>query len=215
MTVRPVDSPEFRRWFGASRVLDASGRPLVVWHASSADAEEFDEFDLDRAFDIGVHFGTHEAASSFGGEPRPYFLKIERPLRLIDPGDWIGATADSTLEQLLRLRLIDQRVYEALSERIADRKAELRIQWTGHEEWLKDSDNRQEREWVRFRAEAGKQIAALIKRAGYDGVVYDNTVEGGESYMVFEPTQIKAAVGNRGTFDPNDPNVFHGIARRR
>lgn len=212
MTIRPVDSPEFRRWFGASKVVDEAGQPLVVWHASRAD---FEEFDLDLAFDIGVHFGSHEAASHFGEEPRPYFLRIENPLRLIDPLDWVGATGDSTLEQLLRLRLISREAYERLSGAIADRKEALRIRGTGYEDWLRDSDNKQEMAWVRFRAEAGKAIAGLIMRAGHDGVVYANEVEGGESYMVFSPTQIKAAVGNRGTFDPNDPNVFHGLARRR
>jgi len=211
----PLDNPAFRRWFGDSKVVDDRGEPLVVWHASSADADSFDEFDLDLAFDMGVHFGTYEAASAFSGEPRSYFLKIERPLRLVDPLDWIGETADSTLDQLLKLGLISRSVHGSMSETIADRKAALGIRWTGHEEWLKTSDNKQEKQWVRFRADAGKQIAALIRKAGYDGVVYDNAVERGESYMVFEPTQIKAAVGNRGTFDPNDPNVFHGIARRR
>jgi hypothetical protein len=34
-------------------------------------------------------------------------------------------------------------------------------------------------------------------------------------YAVFSPTQIKSAVSNRGTFDPNDPNILHGLARRR
>jgi hypothetical protein len=26
-------------------------------------------------------------------------------------------------------------------------------------------------------------------------------------YIVFDPTQIKSAIGNRGTYDPNDPDI--------
>jgi hypothetical protein len=32
-------------------------------------------------------------------------------------------------------------------------------------------------------------------------------VRGEPEYIVFEPTQIKSATGNRGTFDPADPDI--------
>jgi hypothetical protein len=44
-----------------------------------------------------------------------------------------------------------------------------------------------------------------LKRAGYDGMVV-KTGKGTE-YIVFDPTQIKSTM-NRGTFDPNDPNIL-------
>jgi len=53
---------------------------------------------------------------------------------------------------------------------------------------------------------------------GNDGVIFKNFSDspnaiGGKSdiYAVFNPTQIKSATGNRGTFDPKDPNILHGI----
>jgi GNAT superfamily N-acetyltransferase len=52
------------------------------------------------------------------------------------------------------------------------------------------------------------------KDKGYDGIVYPNAVEGGESWVAFSPTQIKSAIGNRGTFDPEDPNIMHNPRRR-
>ena len=42
----------------------------------------------------------------------------------------------------------------------------------------------------------------LIGR-GYDGVVYGNNRE----VVAFHPHQIKSAIGNRGTYDPNDPDI--------
>jgi GGDEF domain-containing protein len=59
------------------------------------------------------------------------------------------------------------------------------------------------------------------KKAGNDGLivrnVYDAPIGGDPTiiYIAFRPSQIKSAIGNRGTFDPNDPNIlnqpaFHG-----
>lgn len=35
-------TPEFKRWFGDSKVVDEQGRPLVVYHGTNADFSEFD-----------------------------------------------------------------------------------------------------------------------------------------------------------------------------
>jgi hypothetical protein len=66
--------------------------------------------------------------------------------------------------------------------------------------------------------------AAAVERAkakGYDGVIaqraddyYDNAekkfVSTGKKlthYIAFHPNQVKSAIGNRGTYDPNDPDI--------
>jgi hypothetical protein len=50
-----------------------------------------------------------------------------------------------------------------------------------------------------------EQTAALVGM-GHDGVIA--TREGKpEEYVAFHPTQIKSAIGNQGTFDPNDPDI--------
>jgi predicted GNAT family acetyltransferase len=52
------------------------------------------------------------------------------------------------------------------------------------------------------------QVKTWLQAKGYDGVVYGNAVEGaGESYIAFDPTQIKSATGNVGTFDPSNPDI--------
>jgi len=52
------------------------------------------------------------------------------------------------------------------------------------------------------------------KKNGHDGVIVKNiddsvgqTGEMGDTYVAFHPNQIKSAVGNRGTFDPNEPDI--------
>jgi len=47
----------------------------------------------------------------------------------------------------------------------------------------------------------------LISR-GHDGVILDyGDKDNAKEYVVFHPTQIKSAIGNQGTFDPNDPDI--------
>jgi hypothetical protein len=47
----PTANPKFRAWFGDSKVVDASGKPLVVYHGTDT---EFTSFDRKRA--IGSQF---------------------------------------------------------------------------------------------------------------------------------------------------------------
>jgi len=52
------------------------------------------------------------------------------------------------------------------------------------------------------RQQAGRYIAQL-KRDGYDGIIFGNNVE----IVAFEPTQIKSATGNIGTYDITNPDI--------
>lgn len=49
----------FWRWFGDSKVVDADGKPLVVYHASK---DEIEQFDNSKTVDGGFHFGTEAQA---------------------------------------------------------------------------------------------------------------------------------------------------------
>jgi hypothetical protein len=72
----------------------------------------------------------------------------------------------------------------------------------------------------------GKFIANMFKNMGHDGIVMNaeeyfgpdlmrkgmEGVKNANHYIVFEPTQIKSAIGNRGTFDSKDPSIVKGVA---
>ena len=60
-----------------------------------------------------------------------------------------------------------------------------------------------------WRADDGQNnIPEILKKQGFDGILapaeYDSKTP---NYVVFEPTQVKSALGNRGTYDPKDPNI--------
>jgi len=54
-----------------------------------------------------------------------------------------------------------------------------------------------------------------VRSEGYDSIIYkpkplkhvNGTEIPSDEYIVFEPTQLKSAIGNRGTYDPNDPDI--------
>jgi hypothetical protein len=50
------------------------------------------------------------------------------------------------------------------------------------------------------------QRAAQLKKRGHDGLIV-NSGTGNETYVALHNKQIKSAIGNRGTYDPNDPDI--------
>lgn len=49
---------------------------------------------------------------------------------------------------------------------------------------------------------ANAELVEYAQRNGYDGLDF-----GSGNYVAFEPTQVKSAIGNRGTFDPNKADL--------
>ncbi|MFJ1470147.1 ADP-ribosyltransferase-containing protein [Massilia orientalis] len=54
-----------------------------------------------------------------------------------------------------------------------------------------------------------RTFIATIKKLGFDGVYVKE--DGVKNLAVFEPAQIKSAIGNRGGFDPRDPNILASL----
>ena len=58
--------------------------------------------------------------------------------------------------------------------------------------------------------EPEKHAVKLIKSLGHDSLVYSNGVEGaGDSYVLFNPHQVKSATSNVGTYDIKNPDMGH------
>jgi hypothetical protein len=92
---RTVETKAFKDWFGDSKVVDAEGKPLVVYHGTDASIEQFD------VGESGVFFSASpKVASSYasfgdgdGGNVVPVYLSLQNPLIVVDPdpGRKIGA----------------------------------------------------------------------------------------------------------------------------
>lgn len=120
----------FANWFGESKVVDATGAPLVVYHGTLKD---FSEFRLDRTMDGGFHFGTTKAANERTedlDEPRgsqpvhvmPLYLSIRNPMRTTDPWDDEDAWED-------KIRVAKERGHDGIVYRNAREDA-------GQDSWI-------------------------------------------------------------------------------
>jgi hypothetical protein len=81
-----TESEAFKKWFGDSKVVDADGKPLVVYHGTDAD---FNAFDVNKG-ELGAHFGTAEQANDReGSQTYPVYLSLQNPYDVFsDLGDW-------------------------------------------------------------------------------------------------------------------------------
>jgi hypothetical protein len=179
-----TDTPEFKRWFGDSKVVDENGEPLVVYHSTQSDFSTFE-----RSRDIGFHFGTAAQANTRATANRgweseklkdntsimPVYLSIKNPVRLKDQGDaWVHQVPND----LYNDGLLSKAAWDT---------------------W-RDEGN-EKNNWKEL-------TPKLIQSLGYDGAVYYNTKEEyGDSYIAFRPEQIKSAISNSGAFDLANPDI--------
>ena len=213
---REEDSAAFQRWFADSKVVDADGKPLVVYHGSPNDFTVFSyKFNNSngQADGRGFYFTDNrsyaEGYQSDGGKLFEVYLSLQNPLNpkeltitkpelrkiinAIDPdGDGISNYAEDSRGYpgaAWRNRALDSAVnaiYDS-SENNADIIGELYSSFGG-----------------------GTVLEEVRRISGYDGFMTRN--ENGDTvYVVFSPTQIKSATENVGTFDPENPDIRFGL----
>jgi len=179
-TADPIDSPDFKEWFGDSKVVDADGNPLVVYHGSpdlrwlkeeGAFKSERERYGMGR--DTHAHWFTPSLATAktYANPHRAFdyqnaeegvvscYIKLENPL-VIDAGG---------------------------------------KEWRDAQKVGKTSD-------VIDRGRAGGHDGVIIRNVKDD---YNNNsrTRPTDTYVVFSPAQAKA-VDNRGTWDANDPRIL-------
>lgn len=179
-----VGSPEFQRWFGDSKVVDENGRPLVVYHGTLSG--DFNIFRTNSAREGGAHFGDAKQANARIDNLAPLLRPEEKPSRIIP--------VFLRIENPLRLN--DEGYW-----------TQSRLAMGALESGVLTNDEATEV----FDGRNTAQEALRVK--GYDGVVYSNGVEGdgGDSWIAFEPTQIKSAIANNGQYDIANPDIRYSL----
>jgi hypothetical protein len=77
-----ADSPAFRNWFGESKVVDDTGKPLVVYHGTGSDITQFDP---DRSRDAGIWFTPEQGMAGLyagnlpGANIMPVYVRLLNP----------------------------------------------------------------------------------------------------------------------------------------
>ena len=195
----PVESREFRRWFGNSKVVDAEGNPLVMYHGTPT--PDFGEFKTSRRnvfskntqpiFLTAIPSFTDNFAMKNRGTTRglgrpavlPVYVSAEKPFYYAND-DHIRDLEN----YLMQLVETDQTPYSATT--IKDRVRSVR---QGFWEYLETD-----------------LVMDAIRAMGYDGVYVEE--EGVTNLGVFRSEQIKSAIGNNGAFDPENPDIRFSLA---
>lgn len=182
-----INTPEFKAWFGDSKVVDENGRPLVVYHGTNT---EFDTFDRGKASSAygskyGFYFANKEVAEGYG-DVMPVYLAMKNPYKVV---------VDNEINELLFDYDGDAAEAEADGYRISHWRGETRDDFEATDSATSYLDDNYD------------DIFTRAEENGADGVIVQGT-DGSVDYVVFEPSQIKS-VYNRGTFDPNNDNIYY------
>ena len=181
----------FKRWFDGSIVVNPDGTPMVMYHGTGW--TDIGQFKSSRAFGkIAGHFAFDpEFASEFAEVFAPDSYSA-------DEEDDSGTKKYATVYP----------VYLSLKKLFDVRKKEDRDAIVWVEEKLRG------RGWDWTQLEKAPYVIKM-KSKGFDG--YLDFEKGSDSpptgIAVFDPRTVKSATGNRGTFDPADPDIRNPYTR--
>lgn len=143
-----TESKYFKKWFGDSKVVDETGKPLVVYHGTNAD---FDTFDLGfenegRMLGDGVYLtNMQDKANKYGKNIMKLYANIKHPFYLDE---------ENAIKQI--------------SKNLGISKAEINS-------WLKYYDNNKMQTLNRLFREY--DLTNKLKEKNYDGIIFNNGYE--------------------------------------
>lgn len=191
----------FWKWFGDSKVVDSEGRPLVVYHGTTKNFDEFksSKFTTAGYFADDPMFSNRFAEGAMGymnGSPSilPTYLSIQNPLDLLQIKDGYVDISPKEFISFMPFETTD------------DFKSMVYGFFSGTEQPL-------------FSYLGKSKFTEYIKSLGFDGVLFNETspesfneftedkITSGKAYIAFESNQIKSATGNNGSFNPDDNNI--------
>lgn len=184
----------FWRWFKDSKVVDADGNPLVVYHGGSFDEVKDPVFKLGRSF--GFFFTPNKKkAQSYApgmGKDVPVteaYLSLQNPFM---PNDASHVRAKWVKDWIDFWRERDGWVDRQTGEQMEDYEVFQMIEDTRLYEYEENGMKISER-WDDFLRTAQEH---------HDGFFGYDPTDGAVIAVAFKNTQIKSATGNRGTYDP-------------
>lgn len=185
----PPTSPEFNNWFGDSKVVDKDGNPRVVYHANTeAIIKEFSP-----SVELHKDYYQKILPKTRGSDAEKYkrFFKKDHTSEewalLVEEGYEKGLGLQdefwfSSKPETAGYGDVVTPVYLSIKNpKILENEAGGYGTYADNINLLSDKDG------------------VIIKKAtGEEGLEY---------YVIRNPTQIKSATGNKGTFDPSNPDI--------
>jgi hypothetical protein len=214
-----TETPEFKRWFGKSKVVDSEGKPLPVYRG------EHGEEDLKTRL-ASYSFGSPETASTYAMQPNDrvkdkeaknprvmkVYLRIENPfIESDDPFidfSQIGKAFNKQECEALALKFADAIMHTNNWE---ERSEELGVDTV--EEFIEAGGDLENLYFDAYRFFNDFEVVDKLKSLGFDGAIHEGNGESSMEleYKVFSLNQVKS-VFNRGTFDSSN-NIMESLRR--
>lgn len=178
-----TNTPAFKRWFGDSKVVDADGKPLVVYHGTGS---SFDVFDKNKT---GENFGDADG----------FFF------------------TNNTLHDVVGAEVFEDQTSAGAYAKTSNGSANVMPVYISMQNPLiieGDSDGAGVLSLGETKTKSLGDLVSKAVESGHDGVILRDTgakLPSGEYETVVaavNPEQIKSAIGNRGTFDPENPDIL-------
>lgn len=193
ISVKPTASPSrpaglfeahsFKSWFQNSKVIDEAGKPKVVFHGTPT-GQDITEF-LPPCDDLPGRHPSSDLGIFFSGSADSAFT-------------FAGRCSPSIIPVYLSIQNPYFMTWGEYRRKFAPDNA--RYAEPGDVEW----DNVIDRVYaLRYELETLAHDGICVKRSARS---IDPEAES-DTWVVFRPEQIKSAIGNRGSFDPKDPNI--------
>lgn len=197
-SVPQTETAAFKKWFGGSKVVDADGKPLVVYHGTAkegyVDSTDITAFDPSKvgdkfSFDSKGFFFTNstDMANRYASADRDYK----------EPGSGEGAVYPVYVS-LKKPLVIDAAFLKKEGMAPIGEQDDVVSFWDNYQGLILD--------WVQERRADGVILKDATERTGNAAT---------QMVVAFKPEQIKSATGNRGTFDPNDPSILNQTGQAR
>ena len=228
---------QFKRWFGASKIVDETGAPKVLYHQTNADFTIFDTHhegagSRDQDTPFGIFMKESNANIGLRGEKQmALYAKIENPIVVQDREDLMHKLRKLSSEYAEiskeHRRLDDD--YHARYEEATETLKQYMHDWRREHPnasrkalWddaefvrLYDAEHNVLDEWEaearKIETHSKEVITSALEDAGYDGVIIKNDKgsfgRSTDAYIALHPEQVKSATDNIGTFDINNPDI--------
>jgi hypothetical protein len=204
-----TETPEFKRWFGDSKVSDNNGDPLMVYRGNFRDYVgrsevtgplSFTEFPQIASVYASKQDFFGDANYVRGSQIVPAYLSIERPLKISTVGVNFGKLMNR-LQDTGEVNTADVvQIAREVLDRYASRRGpsfQVKIRGYDNTRWfvnnLADAAKKYGLVGVLREAEAmhvdafalvdNSTFSALLEKHGYDGVIHKDVFQGGLKYV--------------------------------
>jgi hypothetical protein len=202
LSLRAPETKEFKQWFGDSKVVDENGEPLVVYHGTKDDFNEFiigkkanrannpDGFYFTSSATEASEYAIKRSKGEENGSVMPVFLHIKNPF-----------VSDSP---------VNQAMIKQFEKELRNDNPGLGDDWINEKlKSFKENSSRKSR-WfpeifpnITFPTDAKTRV---LEAGGYDGFR-----DGGNHWMAVNPNQVKSATGNIGTYSKENPDIRYSL----